>query len=103
MPKIYDNINLKFSKGLIEHLHDADRADYCAGYFNLRGWKSVSSGVDALHGAEVHEGNSDYTRYCRLLIGMGKTPKQEIIEEFADPDSLSVMPTERTRCVKNSH
>ena len=53
MPKIYDNINQKFSEGLIGHLQGANRVDYCAGYFNLRGWKAVSAGVDALHGAVI--------------------------------------------------
>lgn len=90
MPKIYDNIQRKFSEGLVGHLRTANRVDYCAGYFNLRGWKTVSNDVDTLTGAVVQEDNHDYTRYCRLLVGMSKTPKQEIIEEFADPERLAV-------------
>ena len=85
MPKIYDNINNKFSQGLIEHLQNAKRVDYCVGYFNLRGWKVVSSGIDNLSGAVIN----DKEYFCRLLVGMGKTPKQEIIEEFIDPVRLS--------------
>jgi len=90
MPKIYDNINQNFSEGLIGHLQGANRVDYCAGYFNLRGWKAVCADIDKLPGAVVREGNTDRTRYCRLLVGMSKTPKQEIIEEFASPDVLLI-------------
>jgi len=90
MPKIYDNINQNFSEGLIGHLQGANRVDYCAGYFNLRGWKAVCADIDKLPGSVVREENTDHTRYCRLLVGMSKTPKQEIIEEFATPDVLSI-------------
>jgi ribosomal protein L21 len=90
MPKIYDNIQKQFSEGLVGHLQTAKRVDYCAGYFNLRGWRTVSNGVDALNGAVVVENNKEIMRYCRLLVGMGKTPKQEIVEEFADPTRLSI-------------
>jgi superfamily II DNA or RNA helicase len=89
MPKIYDNIQTKFSEGLVSHLQTASRVDYCAGYFILRGWKSVADGVDTLYGAEVHEKGIPLMRYCRLLVGMSRTPKQEIIEEFVDSDRLS--------------
>ena len=90
MPNIYDNIDVKFSEGLVSQLKNARRVDYCAGYFNLRGWKSVSDHVDALRGDVLHEGNAERTRYCRLLVGMGRTPKQEIIEEFAEPGRLRI-------------
>ena len=65
MPKIYDNFQRKFSEGLVGHLQTANRVDYCAGYFNLRGWKTVSDGVDALPGVVVREGNTDRTRDYR--------------------------------------
>jgi hypothetical protein len=68
MPRIFDNIHTKFTEGLVGHLQTAYRVDYCAGYFNLRGWKSVVDGVDALRGSEVQEGNATHTRYCRLLV-----------------------------------
>jgi len=29
-------------------------------------------------------------RYCRLLIGMTKSPKEEFLEEFTDPDELLI-------------
>jgi len=78
VPKIYDNIELKFETGLLSHLNDADSVDYCVGYFNLRGWRSVCDKIDDLKGA------------CRLLVGMLKSPKELIREEFENPDNLMI-------------
>jgi len=87
MPKIFDNIENEFSVGLSEHLCAASRVDYCVGYFNLRGWKMVCDNISNLRGAAVNENGKDVVRYCRLLIGMIKTPKEELRDEFADADS----------------
>jgi superfamily II DNA or RNA helicase len=88
MPKIYDNIQLKFADGLAGHLQTAKRVDYCVGYFNLRGWSVATNGIDNLTGGMVYEGDEERLRYCRLLVGMTKTPRQEIVETFADPERL---------------
>jgi superfamily II DNA or RNA helicase len=90
MPKIYDNIQHKFSEGLLSHIATADRVDYCVGYFNLRGWRTVCDSVSALPGASVIESGQTVTRYVRLLVGMTKTHKEEVLEEFADPEELSI-------------
>jgi superfamily II DNA or RNA helicase len=100
MPNIFDNINAKFEEGLRTHIEGADRVDYCVGYFNLRGWKSVSDKVDELHGATVREGDTEEKRYCRLLVGMSLTPKQELREEFGDPDEYAIDNDKASRCRK---
>lgn len=82
MPKIYDNIELKFSDGLKQHLAQAQRIDYCAGYFNIRGWNIVCDQIDDLAGMEVLEGETSVVRYCRVLVGMTKTPFETILEEL---------------------
>lgn len=89
MPKIYDNIHMNFSDGILEHLSSAVRVDYCAGYFNLRGWKTVCDAVSRLPGGIVSEANNTETlRFCRLLVGMTKTPREELLEQFAGPEDL---------------
>jgi superfamily II DNA or RNA helicase len=88
MPKIFDNIENKFSTGLSEHLTGANRVDYCVGYFNLRGWGLTADGIGQLAGATIKEGTNNVTRYCRLLIGMTKVPRDELLEDLSDPDDL---------------
>ena len=57
MSKIFDNITMTFESGLKAILSNlgVKRADFCVGYFNLRGWKIVADDVDILPGAEVRE------------------------------------------------
>jgi len=90
MSKIYDNIENRFSEGLLEHSAGATRVDYCVGYFNLRGWKEVGDRIQELIGEETLESGSRVMRYCRLIVGMTKTPAQELQEEFSNPADLLV-------------
>jgi len=84
MPIIYDNINKHLEKGLTKTLETSKRADFCIGYFNLRGWRKVSEQVDHLDGGYLPEEFEDDNKYhCRVLIGMQRLPKEEIEEFFA--------------------
>ena len=73
MPRIFDNLN-QDSK-LLPALQDtfvlSSRADFCAGYFNLRGWGGLASHVDQW---EPDDGP------CRVLIGMQRPPHDELME-----------------------
>ena len=62
MPKIFDNIEKHFASALKDTLEVSKRSDFCAGYFNLRGWKQVADYIDKYDGTEDSR--------CRLLIGM---------------------------------
>lgn len=72
MPRIFDNITDKLFTALQNTMQSADRADFCVGYFNLRGWRLLREEIDQLSGGD--EG------YCRILIGMNPTPREELRE-----------------------
>ena len=89
MSKIFDNIEMKFEEGLHAILSNVgvERADFCVGYFNLRGWKQVADDVEALPGGDVPEKDAKglfvpVKRVCRLLIGMHRPPNEEIAEMY---------------------
>ncbi|MBQ8750545.1 MAG: DEAD/DEAH box helicase family protein [Alphaproteobacteria bacterium] len=74
MPRIFDNIDLKLETALKESLELSYRADFCVGFFNLRGWHTISDYIDVFEGGEG--------KNCRLLIGMQRTPKELLNELY---------------------
>ncbi len=79
MPTIYDNIEKHLDVGLNRTLENKTRADFCIGYFNLRGWKLISEMVNKLQGDFLPEEFEDENKYySRVLVGMQKLPKDEI-------------------------
>jgi len=70
MPRIFDNIDLRLLPDLQQAMKDAYRADFCVGYFNLRGWKQLDQYVEQWQGGD--------TNSVRLLVGMQKLPQDEL-------------------------
>ncbi len=88
MPEIYDNIENHLFDGLKNTLKNAVNADFCVGYFNLKGWKHLSEAVDNLPGKQHIENNKSTVRYCRLIVGMQKLPQDLLIEHYALPEDF---------------
>ena len=74
MPQIFDNIDLKFHPALEQALRASDRADFCVGYLNLRGWRSIADCVDAWAGGDG--------ACCRVLVGMERLEDDQLRDVF---------------------
>jgi len=70
MPNIYDNIDQELLPTLRESLVHSTRADFCIGYFNLRGWRALADSIEHFAGGD--------DACCRVLIGMHRSGLDEV-------------------------
>ena len=70
MHNIFDNIDQQLLPALQQTLENATHADFCVGYFNLRGWRELGSYIENWDGGEG--------KCCRVLVGMQAMPEKEL-------------------------
>ncbi len=75
MPRIFDNLEQPLLNALQNTLQQAHRADFCVGYFNLRGWHPL--------GIHIHQWTGGEGQCCRLLIGMQRPPPDQLRELYS--------------------
>ena len=93
MPRIFDNLkaDTKLLPALQGTFAVSSRADFCVGYFNLRGWAGLAPRVD-------HWGPDDGP--CRVLVGMQRLPDEELREALSlldKPPSMDNQTAHRVR------
>lgn len=70
MPNIFDNISQQLLPTLRDSLGHSTHADFCIGYFNLRGWRELADSVEHFEGGDGG--------CCRVLIGMHRSGLEEV-------------------------
>jgi superfamily II DNA or RNA helicase len=92
VPRIFDNIDKDLLPALRASLQVSTHADFCVGYFNLRGWRQIADLIEKYDGSD---GNR-----CRLLVGMQRLPQDELRDGLSlegEPLGLDKQQADRLR------
>ena len=94
MPRIFDNLtdDTRLLPALQETLKLSNKADFCIGYFNLRGWRHLGPYID-----EWTEGSGP----CRVLIGMHQPPAEELRSLYTQSQNGTTIDNRQALRLKN--
>ena len=97
MPNVIDNIDLRLVDSLRDMLAVSYGADFCVGYFHLRGWRKIDDLIEQFNGMPGQE--------ARVLVGMFRAPDDELQDALSvvgQPDtSPKAMKQRETRLVES--
>jgi len=89
VPKVIDNIELRLVDELRAMLAESYAADFCVGYFHLRGWRKLDSLIEQFEGGDGG--------CARVLVGMMRTPEEELRASLSLEPAKPVDPREAKR------
>lgn len=92
MPRIFDNIEASLLPALRDTMEISARGDFCVGYFNLRGWRTIADLVERWTPGDREP--------CRLLIGMQRTAQEQLRKALSlsnEADGLDNQTAEKLR------
>lgn len=92
MPTIFDNQSAFMLNELSETLNDSYKADFCVGYFNLRGWHTLADKVEFFEGSHGAQ--------ARVIVGMNVSPDDELraaLRLKPEPEMMDNLTMARTR------
>jgi PLD-like domain len=83
MARIFDNIDQDLLTALRSTMQVSNRADFCVGYLNLRGWRAIDDLIE--------DWDPERGQVCRVLVGMQRPPHEEIRELYRQADSTGLI------------
>ncbi len=92
MPTIYDNKSASMLAELRNTLDGSFKADFCVGYFNLRGWQTLAENVERFVGGADAQ--------ARVIVGMNVSPDDELraaLRAKTSPDDIDLATVARFR------
>ena len=93
MARIFDNIEEKLLTTLRATMKVSERADFCVGYLNVRGWQAIDDLIEPW--------SPELGQQCRILVGMQRPHAEEIRELYGLEPEVHGVDNSRAGELKN--